>query len=219
MNHDKKNFIRRPFTYSYTRVTLGIIFLNFIIYAACYVSPTLFRYCYGYGALSTRAVIIGKYYWQFLSYMFLHSNMSHLFFNMLGLLVFGLQLERAVGSKEFLLFYLVCGILSGVFSFIVYYFTGQYRSVLIGASGAIYAVLFAYAVFFPRSIIMIWGLIPVPAPILVLIYTIIELVSNFLGSSNISHMTHLFGFLGAWLYFIIRMGIHPIKIWKNTFGR
>jgi len=217
LSHRNRLLIRRPFSYSFTRVTLGIIFLNFIIFAACYMSPTLFRYCYGYGALNARAIIGGHYYWQFLSYMFLHSNMSHLFFNMLGLLVFGLQLERAIGSKEFLLFYIVCGVISGLFSFIVYYLTGQYRSVLIGASGAIYAVLFAYAVFFPRSIIMVWGLIPVPAPIMVLIYAIIELGSQFLGSSNISHMTHLFGFLGAWLYFVIRMGIHPVKIWKDTY--
>lgn len=138
---------------------------------------------------------------------------------MLGLLVFGLQLEKAIGSKEFLLFYILCGALSGLFSFVVYTFTGQFKVRLLGASGAIYAVLFAYAVFFPRSIIMIWGIIPVPAPILILIYAIIEFVSNFYGTSNVSHLTHLFGFLAAWLYFVIRMGIHPVKIWKDTFGR
>ena len=74
---------------------------------------------------------------------------------MLGLLFFGLALEKAIGSKEFVLFYLVCGALSGFFSFLVYRFTGQYRVFLLGASGAIYSVLFAYAVFFPRSVIFI----------------------------------------------------------------
>lgn len=219
MKHRNKSFLHRPFSYSYTRITLGIILVNFVIFAICYLSPTLIQYFYGYGALNAFAIEARHYYWQFFTYMFLHSNISHLFFNMLGLLVFGLQLERAIGSKEFLLFYIVCGALSGLFSYIVYHFTGQYRAFLLGASGAIYAVLFAYAVFFPRSIIMIWGIIPVPAPILVLIYTIIELFSQFRGGSNIAHMTHLFGFLGAWLYFVIRMGIHPIKIWKDTFGR
>ena len=116
-----------------------------------------------------------------------------------------------------MLFYLVCGALSGFFSFLVYRFTGQYRVFLLGASGAIYSVLFAYAVFFPRSVILVWGIIPVPAPVMVLIYAIIELGSQFLGSrGNVAHMTHLFGFLAAWLYFVIRMGIHPIKIWKNA---
>lgn len=156
-------------------------------------------------------------YWQFLTYMFLHSNLSHIVCNMLGLLFFGLALEKAIGSKEFVLFYFVCGALSGFFSFLVYRFTGQYRVFLLGASGAIYSVLFAYAVFFPRSVIFIWGIIPVPAPVMVLIYAIIELGSQFLGSrGNVAHMTHLFGFLAAWLYFVIRMGIHPLKVWKNA---
>lgn len=136
---------------------------------------------------------------------------------MLGLLVFGLPLEKAIGSKEFCLFYMVTGALSGVFSYLVYKFTGYYNIVLLGASGAVYAVLFAYAVFFPRSIIYIWGFIPVPAPVMVLIYAIIELGSQFFTTSNVAHMTHLFGFLAAWLYFVIRMRIHPLKIWKNSY--
>ena len=159
-------------------------------------------------------------YWQFFTYMFVHQNIQHVFFNMLALLVFGLGFERAVGSREFLLFYLICGALSGFFSFLVYRFTGQTRVFLLGASGAVYAVLFAYAVFFPRSVIFIWGLIPVPAPVLVFIYALIELGSQLFGSgSNIAHMTHLFGFLAAWLYFVIRMGIHPVKIWKETYRK
>ena len=148
-----------------------------------------------------------------------HQNISHLFFNMVGLLIFGLSLERAIGSKEFLLFYLITGTLSGVFSFLVFKFTGQYRVFLIGASGAIYAVLFAYAVFFPRSIIYIWGIIPLPAPLMVVLYAIIELGSQFFSSDNVAHLTHLFGFLSAWLYFVIRMGIHPVKVWKNTYRK
>lgn len=209
--------INKPFKYSYTRITLSIVLINFIIYALCYINPRFFFYAYNYGALNVLRLERGKMYWQFLTYMFLHSNRSHVFFNMLGLLCFGLPLEKAIGSKEFTLFYLVTGTLSGFFSYLVYKFTGYYNVVLLGASGAIYAVLFAYAVFFPRSIIHIWGLIPVPAPILVLIYAIIELGSQFLTVSNVAHMTHLFGFFAAWLYFVIRMRIHPLKIWKNIY--
>ena len=128
-----------------------------------------------------------------------------------------LQVEKAIGSKEFTIFYLLCGIVSGALSFAVYVFMGEYRVFLLGASGAVYAVLFAYAVVFPRSIIFIWGFIPVPAPLLVLIYAGIEFFSQFNPGSNVAHMTHLFGFLAAWLYFVIRMGIHPVKIWKNTY--
>ena len=102
-------------------------------------------------------------------------------------------------------------------TFTGYYFTGGYRIFLLGASGAVYAILFAYAVVFPRSIIYIWGLLPIPAPILVLIYTVIEIFSQVFSSSNVAHLTHLFGFLIAWIYFVVRMGIHPIKIWKGKY--
>ena len=159
-------------------------------------------------------------FWQFFTYMFMHGSFSHIFFNMLGLLMFGITLERAIGSKEFLLFYFFCGLLSGVCSYVVYLFSGQIYAFLLGASGALYAVLFAYAVFFPRSIIYIWGIIPVPAPILVLLYALIEIFDQIFGyRQGVAHLTHLFGFLAAYLYFVIRMGIHPIKIWKNEYKK
>lgn len=213
-----KFILRRPFPYVYRRRALLIILINFCIYALGFLYPTLNEYIHYYGAMNP--ILVHKYhmYWQFLSYMFVHQNISHVFFNMLALLVFGINLEKAIGSREFILFYLVCGALSGFFSFLVYWFTGYYQVFLLGASGAVYAVLFAYAVFFPRSVIFIWGIVPVPAPVLVLIYAIIELGSQFFGNgSNVAHMTHLFGFFAAWLYFVIRMGIHPVKIWKNTY--
>ena len=219
MSQRNKLFLNRPFKYTYTRITLAIILVNFLIFALSYLYPNFYVYAYYYGALNVLRVDKGHMFWQFLSYLFLHSNTSHVFFNMIGLLVFGPPLERAIGSKEFTLFYLVTGALSGFFSYLVYRYTGNYRAVLLGASGAIYAVLFAYAVFFPRSVIFIWGLIPVPAPILVLIYAIIEVGSQLFTVSNVAHLTHLFGFLAAWLYFVIRMRIHPLKIWKDSYRK
>lgn len=219
MSQKNKFFLNQPFHYVYNRVTLGVIFINFVVFAICFLYPRFFQYAVYYGALNAYRLEKGHMYWQFISYMFLHQNKSHVFFNMIGLLVFGLPLEKAIGSREFTLFYLVTGALSGLFSYLVYKFTGQYNIVLLGASGAVYAVLFAYAVFFPRSIIYIWGLIPVPAPILVLIYTILEIGNQLFTYSNVAHMTHLFGFLGAWLYFVIRMRIHPLKIWKDSYNK
>lgn len=210
----KNTFIlRRPFPYKYKRCVLGIILINIICFLGSIIYPRLQIYL----SLNPGLVIYYKMYWQFVSYMFMHHDMSHIFFNMLGLLIFGMQVEKTIGSTEFVVFYLLSGFLSGVFSFCYYVFMGQNVS-LIGASGAVYAVMFAYAVLYPRSIIYIWGLIPVPAPILVLVYTIVELVSGLYSlSSNVAHYTHLFGFFSAWLYFVIRMGIHPIKIWKKIY--
>ena len=148
--------------------------------------------------------------WQFMTYMFVHSGITHIVFNMLGLFFFGQAVERQMGSREFLLFYLLTGTLAGIFSFAVYFFTGS-NVILLGASGAVYAVLFAYAVYFPDSRIFILGIIPIKAKTLVLIYTAIELFSQF-GSyrSGVAHLTHLAGFGFAFLYFIVRLGINPI---------
>lgn len=158
-------------------------------------------------------------YWQFFTYMFVHSNLSHLFSNMLGLLFFGITLERTIGSKEFLLFYFVTGTLCGVFSFILNWILGAYGVFLMGASGVIYAILLLFAVSFPRSTIYIWGIIPLPAPILVIVYTVFELVSQFSANSNIAHYAHLAGFLFAYLYCLVRMEVNPWKVWKNNYHR
>ncbi len=217
---NKRLIFRRPFPYVNRKYSLFLILINFGIFGIRFVFPNLAEYIQYYGAMNP--VLVEKYhmYWQFLTYMFVHQNFHHVLFNMLALFFFGLGFEKTTGSREFLLFYLICGAFSGFFSFLVYRFTGQYRVFLLGASGAVYAVLFAYAVFYPKSVIFIWGLIPVPAPILVCIYTLIELGSQFLGSgSNVAHITHLFGFFAAWLYFVIRMGIHPIKIWKDAYRK
>ena len=206
-------FFRRPFKYVNFHATFYLILLNAIVYVLCNIFPNLMYY------LSLNVVYVIRYrmFWQFITYMFVHGGIRHLLLNMLGLLFFGMGVEKAVGSKEFVLFYFITGIFSAVLSFILYYFTRNYHVFLLGASGAVYAVLFAFAVCYPRSIIYLWWIIPVPAPILVLIFALIEVVSGFFGTSNVAHFTHLFGFLIAILYFIIRMGVNPIKIWKDTY--
>jgi len=122
-----------------------------------------------------------------------------------------------MGSSEFLLFYFLTGILAGVFSFVVYYFTGAYGVVLMGASGALFAVELAYAVFFPDSIIYIWGILPLRAPVMVLGFTALELFLSVTGlNSGVAHFTHLAGFVFGWLYFPVRFGMSP---WRRLTGR
>jgi Uncharacterized membrane protein (homolog of Drosophila rhomboid) len=172
----------------------------------------------GYLGLSVEGCIVYHFWWQPVTYLFVHSNVEHILFNMIGLFCFGIMVERAIGSKEFLLLYFFCGILDGLISLLLYYFMGT-NVLLIGASGAIYSILLVYAVLFPRSVISIWGIIPVPAPLLVIIYAVIEIGSQFIGASNVAHLTHLTGFVLAWLYLVVRMGLHPIKIWKDAYRR
>jgi membrane associated rhomboid family serine protease len=169
-----------------------------------------------YIALNPVAVLNG-WVWQVVTYMFAHGGISHLLFNMLGLFIFGTQVERHIGSKEFLLYYMLTGILAGMFSFFVYYLTGAYWVFLLGASGALFAVQLAYATFFPDAVVFIWGILPLRAPIMVLGFTLIELVSSFTGfRSSVAHLTHLAGFAFGWFYFLIRFGSNP---WNSMVRR
>ena len=214
------SIIKKPFRYTFQNISFIIILVNVLVY----FFTTMIRRLYGsdalyiYLSLNVINVVLYKMFWQFITYMFVHGSLSHLFFNMLALFFFGSMLEKAMGSKEFLLFYLLTGFLSGFLSFLIYYFTGGHRVFLMGASGAIYAVLLAYAVYFPRNRIFIWGIVPVPAPILVAVYAGIEFASQFLSlRSGVAHITHLAGFGFAWLYLQIRIGVNPLKVWKHAF--
>jgi membrane associated rhomboid family serine protease len=161
--------------------------------------------------------VLHGWVWTFVTYMFMHADMRHILFNMFGLFIFGLHVERQMGSREFLLYYFVTGILAGVASFIVYCMTGSYIVFLVGASGALFAVELAFAVYNPRAVIYFWGIIPMRAPIMVLGFTALELFFALSGGrGNVAHLTHLAGFAFGWLYFIVRFGISP---WRRLFGR
>lgn len=210
------NTIRKPFKFSFYNAAFIIIGLNIAVFLLTSVFPQLKVYL----SLNVLYVTKAHAYWQFITYMFVHGGFSHILFNMLGLVFFGSAVERTIGSKEFLLLYLLSGVVCGLVSFLVYLFSGQHFVFLMGASGAIYALLLAYAVIFPRSTIYIWGIIPIPAPLLIAAYAGIEIVSQLSSAKDgVAHMTHLAGFAIAWIYFIVRMGINPWKIWKDAYRR
>lgn len=207
------SIIRKPFQYTFKNSTFIIIAINIAVFLLEKVFPPLTYYL----SLNVRNCLGAKMFWQPFTYMFAHGSFQHVFFNMLGLFFFGLSVERAVGTREFTLMYLLVGTLCGVFSLIVYYFAGLWNVFLLGASGVVYAMLLAYAVIFPRNRIFIWGIIPVPAPVLVLGYAFIEFFSQFFGTRDgVAHSVHLAGFGFAWIYFVVRMGINPIKVWRNA---
>jgi len=200
--------IRKPFRYSDGNLTLVLIGVNVLVYAL----TSVFRDAYVYLALIPGAVLRLGWVWQPFTYMFVHANLRHLIFNMLGLFFFGTVVERSLGTREFALFYLLTGTLAGLFSLGAFALGGALSIRLVGASGAVYAVLFAFAVINPRARIHIWGLLPVPAPLLVAAYTAIELWSQFAGAGGgVAHLTHLAGFGFAALYFPVRHGVNPIK--------
>ena len=133
--------------------------------------------------------------WTILTAMFMHGDIMHLLFNMIGLYFFGSAVERQLGSRRFATLYFVSGF-SGALASTVLPFTP-----IIGASGGVFGVMFAFAKFWPDAPIYIWGVFPVPARVLIIVTTLLALFSGLTGASDgIAHFAHLGGFAGAWLY-------------------
>ena len=167
--------------------------------------------------------------YQLITYMFMHGNFEHLFFNMFALWMFGNTLENIWGSKRFLLFYMVCGLGAGLCQEVVQYI--QYATTLsgyanvnlgggrivtmsaylnmmttVGASGAIYGLLLAFGMMFPNAMIYLYFLVPIKAKWFVIGYAVVELISGFYGGGNVAHFAHLGGML---------FGLLLILYWKK----
>ncbi len=158
--------------------------------------------------------------WQLATYMFLHAGPFHILFNMLALWMFGTELERTWGTNYFLKFYFVTGIGAGLltvlFSLLPFGFAAQLQYArIIGASGAIYGLLLAYALYFPeRPILMIvfW----VPAKICVAIMGAIALLSSLGDSGGVANATHLGGLVVGYLY-LKGARLHPLAELKYRY--
>ena len=136
--------------------------------------------------------------WTFITYMFLHGGFTHLLFNMIAIFFFGPRVEQRLGSSRFITLYLVSGITGALLSMV---FTPG--AAVIGASAGVFGVMLAFAMFWPREKILIWGIIPVEVRVLVIVTTVLALYSGFAGAGRgTAHFAHLGGYLGAYLYLI-----------------
>ena len=170
--------------------------------------------------LQPRLVVRG-WAWQLATYMFLHGGLFHILFNMLALWMFGTELERTWGTRYFVKFYFVTGIGAGILTVVLsclpFEFTSPlYGSNVIGASGAIYGILLAYALYFPeRQIILI--VFPVPAKYAVMIIGAIAFYSSFSDAGRgVANVTHLGGLLVAYL-FLKGARVHPLAELKYRY--
>ena len=137
--------------------------------------------------------------WQVVTYAFLHGSFGHLFFNMLGLWMFGSELERVWGEKRFLQFYFASVLAAALTQLVV---TGLMGAVYptIGASGGLFGLLLAFAMMFPNRIILLFFVIPMKARYLVALYGLLELYQGFyVMNSGVAHFAHLGGMIGGWI--------------------
>lgn len=183
----------------FTEAIKILISINFVIYVLQSLAgkEDIFFRLFG---LVPNVFISELMLWQPFTYMFFHApyyssiGISHILLNMLGLWVFGRELEQAWGKSKFLKYYFLTGIGSGL---ITYLFQINSDNPVIGASGAVYGILLAYGISFPNRMLYIWGLITIRSIWLVVIMGSIAFFGLLGRADGISHVTHISGmFIG-----------------------
>jgi membrane associated rhomboid family serine protease len=180
----------------------ALIGANVLIFFAQSVKPAVT----GTLGLDPSTVVHHLAVWQLGTYMFLHGGVLHILFNMLALWMFGAELERIWGTRYFLKFYFVTGIGAGIltvlFSLLPFSASEQlYGSIVIGASGAIYGLLLAYALYFPDRPIYMYFVFPIPAKYFVLIMGALAFYASLSGTGGgVANATHHGGLHVAYLY-------------------
>jgi membrane associated rhomboid family serine protease len=136
--------------------------------------------------------------WQLVTYAFLHGGLAHLAFNMFGLYMFGNAIEQVLGGRRYITYYLVCTVSAAVTQLIFAGITGAYYPTL-GASGAVFGLLLAYAIYFPNNrVMLLFPPIPMPARVFVVVYAVLELYLGVTGTqAGIAHFAHLGGLIGG----------------------
>lgn len=179
------------FGYALTPVVKRLLIANGVVFLATLVAPAFMFEWFGFqpSKVLTRP-------WGAFTYMFVHAGFWHIFGNMLALFFFGPPLEARWGGKEFLRFYLVAGLGGVALSFI--FASG---AVVVGASGAVFGIMLAFAMNWPDAPIYIWGIFPVKAKWLVGFFFLMTLYGTVTASGGgVAHFAHLGGILTAFLY-------------------
>jgi rhomboid family protein len=201
-------------------VTRFLIIANVAIYVAELVTGSLLIDLFALWPIGQEPAGGGwasRFYpWQLVTYSFLHApdNLFHVFFNMLALWMFGSDIERVFGQRRYFVYYFCCVLTAALAQLIVSIMSGGPAYPTLGASGGVFGILLAFALYFPRRIIMlIFPPIPMPAWLFVIAYGLIELYLGVTGTqAGVAHFAHLGGMLGGFL---------TIQYWRGRlpFGR
>lgn len=153
---------------------------------------------YRYFGLVPRSILNDFAIWQVVTYMFLHGGFFHLLFNMFVLWMFGTDLERQWGTRSFIKFYFLTGIGAGIITFLL---TINTAIPTVGASGAIYGVLVAFAMLYPNRLVYLYFLFPIKVKYFVTFLIAMGILAAWRGDQpGIAHFAHLGGALVAYIY-------------------
>src|SRR5215831_342575 len=173
-------------------VTRAILLLNVAAFLLQQLAPGPMAALFALWPLGTRFEL-----WQLVTYAFLHGSLTHIFFNMFALTMFGPTLEYFFGSRRFTVYYFACVLTAAATQLAVQYAAGTGEPT-IGASGAIFGLLLAFAMFFPRQRLLLYFAIPIPAWLFVTLYGVLELYLGVTGrQGDVAHFAHLGGMLGG----------------------
>lgn len=148
--------------------------------------------------------------WTIITYMFLHGGLTHILFNMLALYFFGPRVESRLGTERFFALYFISGTFGALLSFVF----APYAPI-IGASAAIFGVMIAFARFWPRDRIMIWGILPIEARWLIIITTVMAIAGGVQGGTGVADFAHLGGYMGGFLYLLFLERTQGAKRFKK----
>ncbi|MCD6175721.1 MAG: rhomboid family intramembrane serine protease [Planctomycetes bacterium] len=183
-----------------TPVVKWLLIINFAIYLVANLIPNIGEYLYYYGSVFPKTFFNAIQPWRIITYQFLHGGMMHLIFNLMVLYFMGPFVERSLGSRAFLKFYLVCGAAGGVVYTLLVLLHILPPGVMVGASGGIYGVMAALAIMMPQMKVLLWGIIPMTMVRLVILLVIVSLLTIAFGHNVGGEAAHLSGLAMGFLY-------------------
>jgi membrane associated rhomboid family serine protease len=191
-------------------VTRALLLLNVVIYAAQALTGDLLVRPFALWPSASPQFPGAPSFelWQLLTYGFLHGGLTHLFFNMFALYMFGGEIERLLGSRRFLIYYVACVIGAAVAQLVVVSNVTMPPIPTVGASGGVFGLLLAFGMAFPqRRIMLLFPPIPMPAWLFVTLYGLLELYLGVTGSGQgVAHFAHLGGMVAGYALLVYWRG-------------
>jgi membrane associated rhomboid family serine protease len=190
-------------------VTRALLLVNVVVFVAQLLTGNLLVATFGLWPLGSSQFPGAPSFapWQILTYGFLHGGLTHLFFNMFALWMFGGEIERLFGSRRFLVYYLVCIVGAAVTQLVVLGAAPKPPVPTVGASGGVFGLLLAYGLAFPhRKLMLLFPPIPMPAWLFVTLYGLLELYLGVTGSGQgVAHFAHLGGMAAGYVLLVYWM--------------
>ncbi len=212
-NYSRGNFNQQPVRLvlpPMTPVVKLLLIANIVVFVLSLV-PQIGKIFMVWFSVFPENLAMSLQLWRLLTYQFLHGDIFHIFFNMLILYFFGPILERLWASKRFLIFYLSCGAMGGILYPVLVGLGFLEAGPMIGASGAIYGMLAAMAIMYPKMQVLVFGIFPVPLGILAIIMAFISFLGLMGGPNAGGEAAHLSGMAAGAVYVLWKPWLEKSK--------